>query len=65
MEKEYLGDSVYVEQENGMTKLTTWNGYKDDPRNVIYMEDTVFSALLIYAKKLNQQGDNDGRCSEK
>lgn len=39
--KFYLGDSVYAEFENGMIKLTTDNGYPDDPRNVIYMEQAV------------------------
>lgn len=43
--KEYLGDSVYVEIEDGMIKLYTWNGYPDDPRNVIFLEDAVLQNL--------------------
>ncbi len=43
--KEYLGDSVYVEVETGMVKLTTNNGHPDDPRNIIYLEPEVFTAL--------------------
>lgn len=34
--KAYLGDSVYADVEDGMVKLTTENGYPDDPRNVIF-----------------------------
>ena len=44
----YLGDSVYVEIEEGMLKLTTHNGYPDDPRNVIYLEPEVVAALEAY-----------------
>jgi hypothetical protein len=49
MKKEYLGDSVYVEidEDDGII-LTTWNGYEDDPRNIIYMEPKVVRALLAY-----------------
>lgn len=50
----YLGDSVYVEVENGMLKFTTWNGYADDPRNVIYMEWVVWQAALKYMEKLGR-----------
>lgn len=46
MERRYLGDSVYVEIENGMVKLTTNNGYPDDPRNVIFMDQSVWQALI-------------------
>lgn len=52
--KEYLGDSVYVEIENGMFKLTTENGYEDDPRNTIYMESEVFQLLSEYAKRASE-----------
>lgn len=48
MKKEYLGDSVYVEVENGMFKLTTNNGYPDDPRNVIFLEPEVWASLNRY-----------------
>jgi hypothetical protein len=45
MSKEYLGDSVYADIEDGMVKLTTENGYPDDPRNVIFLEPEVYRAL--------------------
>lgn len=49
-EKMYLGDSVYVEIESGMFKLTTWNGYPADPSNVIYLEPRVWEALRLYVE---------------
>lgn len=53
--KQYLGDSVYVDFEDGMLKLTTENGYPDDPRNVIYLESHVYGALVDYVKWLRDQ----------
>jgi hypothetical protein len=50
--KHYLGDSVYVEIERGMIKLTTNNGYDDDPRNVIYMEIEVWNNFNAYMDKV-------------
>lgn len=47
--KVYLGDSVYVEVERGMFKLTTENGLPDDPGNTIYLENTVLAGLIQYA----------------
>jgi len=52
MNKIYLGDSVYAEIDGGMIKLTTNNGYPDDPRNVIYMEEEVFNHLVNWVKNL-------------
>lgn len=46
--KAYLGDSVYVELEHGMFKLTTDNGL--GPLNTIYLEPWVYFALVAYAK---------------
>ena len=48
MNQEYLGDSVYVETEPDGLKLTTNNGYPDDPRNVIYLEWEVLDRFLDY-----------------
>ena len=48
IERRYLGDSVYAEIENGMVKVTTWNGYDDDPRNVIMLEPEVLEALMQF-----------------
>ncbi len=46
--RRYLGDSVYAEVEAGQVKLTTHNGYPDDPRNVIFMEPSVMDALTRF-----------------
>ena len=46
MRKVYLGDSVYVEIEHGMLKLTTENGL--GATNAIYLEPEVFEALAKY-----------------
>jgi hypothetical protein len=46
MPKQYLGDSVYVEIENERLKLTTDNG--EGPSNTIYIDYTVWQALLAY-----------------
>jgi hypothetical protein len=44
--KEYLGDSVYVEVERGMLKLTTDNGF--GASNMIFLEAEVYYALNRY-----------------
>jgi hypothetical protein len=49
IQKEYLGDSVYVELEGGQLKLTTENS--ENPTNVIYMEKSVFTALIRFTQK--------------
>lgn len=56
--RRYLGDSVYAEVEAGQIKLTTHNGYPDDPRNVIFMEPSVMDALAEFyadAKQVAQR----------
>lgn len=55
--KTYLGDSVYAEFEDGMIKLSTWNGYPDDPRNVIYLEEEVYLALQLYVASLPRKAE--------
>lgn len=50
MNKEYLGDSVYVEVEDGMVKLTTENGF--GASNTIYLEQNVVDAFLSWYKQL-------------
>lgn len=42
--KEYLGDGVYVCIEAGMIKLTTEDGIQ--VTNIIYLEDFVYNALV-------------------
>lgn len=46
--KVYLGDSVYVEFEHGMLKLTTNNG--DGDSNTIYLEPEVYDALVVFVR---------------
>ena len=51
MTKQYIGDGVYVEVENGMLKLTTKRAggplfYED----TIFMEKPVFVELVKYSK---------------
>lgn len=50
--KEYLGDSVYAEFDGCELILTTENGYPDDPRNTIVLEEEVWNALLAYVKRV-------------
>jgi hypothetical protein len=50
LEKEYLGDGVYVVVENGMLKLTTEDGYH--ATNTIFLEVEVLHAFLVYVKRL-------------
>jgi hypothetical protein len=51
---EYLGDSVYVEMEGGMLKLTTNNGL--GPTNTIYLDRDVYRALEAYVARLRAEG---------
>jgi len=46
MQKIYLGDSVYVEIENEMVKLTTDNG--EGPSNTIFLDEAVLLSLLDF-----------------
>ncbi len=47
--KTYLGDSVYVEVERGMLKLTTENEPGvSSPSNTIYLEPDVYLSLHRY-----------------
>lgn len=49
MNKEYLGDSVYVEIKHGMLMLTTENG--DGPSNTIGLEPELFDKLVAYHER--------------
>lgn len=51
MEKQYLGDSVYVEIDGPDVILTTENGHEDDPRNRIVMEPEVRDAFVEYLER--------------
>jgi hypothetical protein len=54
MTKEYIGDSVYADVENGMLKLTTEQG-DDVASNTIYLELAVWENLLGYMKHACEQ----------
>ena len=47
--KEYLGDGVYVEVENGGLALTTENGI--EVTNTIFLEVEVYRALMNYFER--------------
>lgn len=47
-QKEYLGDSVYIEFNDGEFILTTENGYPTDPHNEIFLDVVVADALVRY-----------------
>ena len=49
--KKYLGDSVYVEYIGHDLILTTENGYADDPRNLIFLEPSVYNSLLEFVNR--------------
>ena len=49
MNKEYIGDGVYVECEYGMLRLTTERG--DGMVHEIYLESEVYHALIKYVEK--------------
>lgn len=52
--KEYLGDSVYVEFDGFGLTLTTNNGYPDDPRNEIYLEPKIVENMIKYFDKIKE-----------
>ena len=56
MSKQYLGDGVYADMENGMIKLTTENGI--EATNTIYLEEEVYEALLNYVKWIQHTQDS-------
>ena len=52
-DREYLGDAVYVEIENGLVKLTTENGL--DVTNTIYLEVEVIDALETWWTRMQEK----------
>jgi hypothetical protein len=50
----YLGDSVYADiDEHGRgVRLTTNNGFSDDPRNEIFLEPMVVKAFLCWLERV-------------
>ena len=61
-DKAYLGDSVYVEVEHGMLKLTTENG--DGPSNTIFLEPEVYDALTQYMARRIRGGREPNTISD-
>ena len=53
MEKEYLGDSVYVESDGYDLVLTTENGL--GPTNTIVLEPSVYKRLVRYVEERVQE----------
>ena len=51
--KKYLGDGVYIEYDGFGMRLTTEDGL--DTTNEIYIEPTVWKALLVYVEKLQTE----------
>jgi len=53
-EKDYMGDSVYIEFDGYCAILTTNNGYPDDPRNRIALEPVVWEEMKRWMKQLDE-----------
>jgi hypothetical protein len=60
--KEYIGDSVYVQDDGYHVILTTENGLPGDPSNRIALEPSVLYALETYVK--GRQARWDARAQE-
>ena len=54
--KIYLGDSVYADYDGHYIRLTTENGC--GPTNEIFLEPTVYDALVVYAD--HWRGESNG-----
>lgn len=55
MRKEYLGDAVYAEADNGVICLTVSNGLKTTA--TIFLEPEVMAALEDYNKRMKEQAN--------
>lgn len=55
MNKIYLGDGVYVEQEEGMLVLTAND--ETGRTNMIWMERMTYEALVAYVQSLERAAD--------
>ena len=53
IEKDYLGDSVYIEFNGYAIVLTTENG-PEGPSNKIYMEPEVIEAMMRFLDRLKE-----------
>lgn len=52
LDKQYLGDGVYVSHDGYQFRLTTENGDNGPPIDEIFLEPSVFSALAQYVAKI-------------
>lgn len=57
IEKEYLGDAVYVEYTSGFIKLTTENGY--EATNVICLDAFVMKKFDEWRKRFDEEIKQD------
>jgi len=55
MEKQYLGDAVYVQEEGGDVVLTTEDGISET--NTIILEPTVLRSLDEWLKRRAQEAN--------
>lgn len=53
MRKEYLGDAVYAEADNGVITLTVSNGR--EVKATIFLEPEVMAALEDYNKRMKEE----------
>lgn len=49
MNKDYLGDSVYVASDHNRIILSTENGLPNDPSNIIVLEQETLRAFVTWA----------------
>lgn len=59
--KQYLGDGVYVQFDDGVIILTTENGYQIT--NQIYLELDVYGNLRDYVNRLLDSEESNGQRS--
>jgi hypothetical protein len=52
--KDYIGDGVYVEMDEGMLKVTTEDGHGEE-MNTIYFEPEVYHALIRFGDRVAQE----------
>ena len=56
MNKQYLGDGVYVEFDGWGLTVTTENGVAI--QNTVYLEPSVLEALVNYDKQMRNKNDS-------
>lgn len=61
MDKDYLGDSVYVQHDGHHIILTTENGLPTDPSNSIALEPNMLAALNRYVARMKAKYAEKGQ----